>query len=136
MQYSYHKIWMQKRAYFSFNCGFLFLMSMSLSTPLLIFWKKIAWPLKGHTTLYRLKCSQNFGKFISQEQHIRILIWSIYCLNFNLLFKWPLGLWSKYDFDEDRNYEFSRNLRKIYWTIIVINALKKISDDDRFLQKA
>ena len=63
---------------------------------------------------HRKKVLKNFRKFISQERHIRFLICSAYCLYFTLLFKWQLYLLSKYDFSENRYYEFSRKIMKIF----------------------
>ena len=54
----------------------------------------------------RKKFLENFRKFISQERHIRILISSTYCLYFNLLFELQLDSLSKYDFYENRSFEF------------------------------
>ena len=51
---------------------------------------------------HRKKALENFGKFISQERHIIILICRACCLYFTLLFKCQLTL--KYNFYENRYY--------------------------------
>ena len=57
---------------------------------------------------HRKKVLENFQKFISQEQLIRISIKSAYGLYFKELKKWQLGLLSMQDFSENHNKEFLR----------------------------
>ena len=59
---------------------------------------------------HREKIREDIWKFISQEWHKSTFIWYAFCLYFNLLLKWQIVIIifssSKYDFWENRNYEF------------------------------
>ena len=66
-----------------------------------------------------------FEKFISQERHIRIFIWSALYLWFNLLLKSQLGSKSKYVSYENRNYVFGKFSKiAIFFSLAKFNWLK------------
>ena len=80
---------------------------------------------------HRKKVLKHFRIFISQDQHIRTLIWSAYYLFLKFLFKTQLCSYSKYDLNDNRNYEFVKKLRKI-----VIYVFRRNANDTRSLLKS
>ena len=61
---------------------------------------------------HRKKVLKQFRKFISQDQHIRTLIWSAYYLFLKFLFKTQLCSYSKYDLNDNRKRRVCQKIKE------------------------